>query len=292
MDEHKYENECKEAILKTLAYRSVFKYPLSFYQMATFLMSPREFSTQEIKESANKLIQESIIKRKYKKYILCKNNYVNWQHKYQHSIEVIKKNQKYFDILAKIPWIKMICVTGSVAACNAEKETDIDVLIVASKNRLWLTRGFTALILTILNKQPFGGEEVPGSICTNIFMEESQLEWEEKKQNVYTATDIVLMQPVINKGNTYFEFIRENKWIFKFYKNFVVDIAETPTRNRRPSHLINRLEDTAREIQLMYMKKKKTVEITTKHLIHFNKHDSTGKVLNNYKKVLAQLKIS
>lgn len=292
MSVKKYENECERAILKTLAYRSVFKYPLSFYQLSNFLICNKKFSAQEIKESVNKLIANNIVKKKYKRYVIKNKRYHDWKLKLAQSKDVLNQNRKYIDLLAKIPWVKMICITGSVAAYNAEADSDIDLLIVTSKKRLWLTRGFTAVILAILNKQPFGGEEVPGSICTNIFMEEAHLEWSKEKQNIYTATDILLMQPLVNRENSYFKFIKANEWLFEFYKNFEINFSESFDKStHHTSKLITNLEDAARNMQLVYMQKKKTSEVTTKYLIHFNKHDSTAPVLSAYKHALKVLKV-
>src|SRR5690349_8836372 len=57
----------------------------------------------------------------------------------------IRIDQKAAKLLDKVPTIKLLAITGSLAMKNARKESDIDLMIVTSKDSLWTTRLITNL---------------------------------------------------------------------------------------------------------------------------------------------------
>ena len=59
--------ETAKAIKRTLAYRSIFQYPMSFYQLATFLISSKPVDGKKLKETLNKLVKENWARKRYGK---------------------------------------------------------------------------------------------------------------------------------------------------------------------------------------------------------------------------------
>ncbi len=284
-------DSCELAIKKTLAYRSIFKYPLSLSQLKTFLVTRKEFKNKLITQSIDHLVARGYAKKEGNKFYLPGVNTIDWKKATEQTKRLIHRNMKVLQIVGQIPWVRMISLTGSVSAFNADQEADLDALFVVSKNRLWLTRGFVTLVLKILGKFPkIDGEK--GKICPNIFIDEKDLTWPKQKQNIHIAHDIVMMQPVINKGTTYFNFISANRWIFKYFANFKISFPKEVKKPVYRSFLINALEDLAMKIQLKHMEKKKTTEVTTKHLIHFNKNDNSSRIMEAYNKILSNRRIS
>ena len=53
-------------------------------------------------------------------------------------------------ILFKIPTIKFVGVTGSLAMMNANENSDIDLMIITSRGTLWLSRLVILVLLVIL----------------------------------------------------------------------------------------------------------------------------------------------
>ncbi len=282
--------ETAKAIKRTLAYRSIFHYPMSFFQISTFLISPKVTEGKKLKESLNNLIKENWVRKRYGKYEICGEKYTNWLWKYKHATRLFKENINLLRFLGGIPWIKMIAVTGSLAAYNPEKDSDVDLLIITGKNRVWLTRGFVASILKILKKHPeYDGQ--PGSFCTNLFLDETKMAWDRDRRNIFVASDIVMMQPVVDRSDTYLQFMKENSWVSEYFPNFKISY---PTKVKRKSSgiLLNALEKIAKRSQMVYMKKKVTTEVLKSHIIHFNKNDNSPRIMEAYNSSLKRLKVS
>lgn len=131
------------------------------------------------------------------------------------SAEKLKRARKYARLLQIVPGVRFIGVTGSLAMESAVPEDDIDFLVIAAKNRLWLTR---ALVLSALMawgvKRPDDGRaEYPNLICANIFLSESDLYVPD--ENLFIAHEICQMLPLLGE-KTYRDFLNANAWVKHF----------------------------------------------------------------------------
>lgn len=283
------EKACDRAIQKTLSYRAVFSYPVSRFQLYTFLITKKDFEEKFFKKSLRRLVKKDHIKAKDGKYYLPSIRPVSWKLRDKYSQELLSETKTAIDMLKIIPWIKMLAVSGAVAVNNAAKDDDIDIFIISQKNRLYLTRFFTFLILKITNKYAQGKKQ-KRKLCCNLYVDETNIKWEKNKRNIYIAHEVLNLHPLIERDEMYFKFIKENSWALKYFKNWQITFPSKFTdKNSSQSKLVDFMESVLRKLQLNYMKKKKTTEITTKDLIHFNKHDHTEKILEAYREEAAKI---
>lgn len=274
-------NRVDKAVLETLCYRAVFNYPFSLSQICHYLISKDSADVMCVKGSLKKLVSKRKVKVYRGLYHLSGVRPVNRKYRIRVSKKLVKKAGRIAEILGKVPWVRMIAVTGSVAAYSASKKSDIDVFIVAKKNRVWLTRGFVISILKVMNQYRTDKDESK-KICPNIFVDESRMTWEKEKRSIYVANDVVMMIPLVNKDNTYLKFMRQNSWAYNYFGNMKQPLFELKMEKVKTSLFGSLLEFLAFRAQLRYMKDKKTDEITTKHFIHFKKFDNTKKVLSDF----------
>ncbi len=283
------DNPCAQAIKETLAYRSIFKYPVSYHQLCTTLISSKTFAGKFLHDEVIRLVKKGDVKSKFHKYYAPGFQPVNWTKHVDSTLKLLKDNDYVFKTLEMIPWIKMLCVTGSVAAFNTGKDSDIDVFVVAKANRLWLTRGFLFLILKIIGKLR-GDKNSAGKICPNLLVDEKNMEWPASKQNIHVAHDIVLMRPVINRDETYFKFVKSNKWVFDYIASFKCTFSGLKDgKKQRGSLILDILENLAMFMQVGYMRRRKTKEVTKKHFIHFRRDDNTKWILDKFEKLVEGL---
>jgi len=284
-------NTCALTIIKTLSYSGVFGYPLTFYQLTNNLVTERRFTPKKIRKELNRLLKSKTIRKTKGRYVLKGIKSHNADKRKKISKELIEKNKPIIKTLAKIPWIKMIAITGSVANQDAEEGADIDLLFITEKSRLWISRGFVFLILKILGKLP--KDKNKREICPNIFIDERQLSWVKKRRNLFVAQNIISMQPFIWRDDIYFDFIRANKWIFKYYRNFEIIFPQKNSKNKKKENKVMQfVEKIANKIELFYMRSSMTTEIANDKLIHFNKNDSSEKILLKFKSILKKAKKS
>ena len=126
---------------------------------------------------------------------------------------------KAVNVLSKIPSVKMVGVTGSLAMMNASEGSDIDLMIITATGTLWTTRLISYLLLFFsgLSFRRSGEKEEKDKLCTNIWLDETDLKW--TKKNIFTAHEVVQLKPLLNKNFTYEKFIRENAWARDYWPN-------------------------------------------------------------------------
>ncbi|MFZ3301452.1 MAG: hypothetical protein WA152_01915 [Microgenomates group bacterium] len=231
-------------------------------------------------------------------YKLTKEEAVRWQYK-QNLSSAEGKNQKSerrlqrekyskkkleiaknaSELISKIPTVLFVGITGSLAMMNADKNSDIDLLLITKKNMLWTTRVLVYFVLRTMHyvlRKPQDKNE-RDALCLNMWLDETSLIWDRKDRNIYTAHEIAQIVPLVNKNNTYERFLFLNKWILNYWPN-AVEIKKSKTQIKRFKSEINILEKIAFKLQYIYMKSKITTEIITPHTAIFHKND-WGKVV-------------
>src|SRR5258705_3461010 len=106
-------------------------------------------------------------------------------------------------------------------------------------------------------------------ICVNLLLDETQLVWPEKDQNVYVAHEIVQIKPLFEREDTYRKFIESNFWIRKYFPNFKKSILPTHKAEKNNYWILRfigfflflwPIEVIMRSFQTYYMQGHKTTE--------------------------------
>ena len=63
-----------------------------------------------------------------------------------------KKARKIFWIMQVVPFAKLVMGSGSFSLGNTRKDSDVDLLIIAKKGRIWTVRTFFTLLTSFLVK--------------------------------------------------------------------------------------------------------------------------------------------
>ena len=186
-------------------------------------------------------------------------------------------------IISMIPSVKMLGITGSLAMNNATAGSDIDVIIITKRGKLWSTRFFTYLLLKILNievRKP-GKSSQKDKLCMNMWLDETDLVWPTGKRNIYTAHEILQIIPIINRENTYERFLFKNKWSLKYWPNAqkIKNIKNTT----KPAKLtkLPLIEHFFYKMQFLYLKPKMTKEYVSFSRAVFHPRDLSKEVAKN-----------
>lgn len=248
----------------SIFYHNIFEYPLTFSELAKWTSkNPPDISAKVGYKNGYYFVDGSagLI---YKRAI---------RHRFsQKKIKIAEKATKF---LSLIPAIKMIGLSGSVAMDNAERGSDIDLIIITKKGSLWTTRMIVYMMLNLLGYRL----RIPRNLkqkdrlCLNIWLDESDLKWGDRERNLYTAHEILQIIPLINKKHTFERFLIENIWALDYWpnavdKNRIIKINTSYTKLRN----LNLIEQIAYKIEYFYMKDKITREVInpTRAIFHPN----------------------
>ena len=209
MVDHKFASspELSNAILQTIAYADIFDFPLKGSEIYRYLVGQR-VSQQDVEQAiqANRLIsyvqgfymlpgREDLAATRRQRESLAK--------------QLWPLALKWSRVISRIPFVRMVAVTGSLAMDNVEKGVDIDYLIVTEVGRLWLCRAQVLLAGRLAARQGV-------VICPNYLISIKHLEFQDR--SLYTAHEIAQMVPLA--GLNVYACIRErNAWVEDFLPN-------------------------------------------------------------------------
>lgn len=167
--------------------------------------------------------------------------------------------------LFQFPYVRSISLSGSLSKNYFDQHSDIDFFVVTKKNRLWICR--TLLILY----WKLSSSENKKKFCTNYFVDETVLEWEEK--NRFTAIELNYLVPIVNSDGAN-KIIAKNDWIRNYVNNKSLNINFEIKTNTHPikqliEFFLNNLVGNFLENLLL----RKTLERWRKKYPDLNKED-------------------
>lgn len=210
MDPHLREQFSK-AILETLIYADIFDYPLTVEEVHRYLIEVKA-SRQMVKALLHDgMLLEGRVARCNGHFALSGRERLFSLRERRNEIARARwqRAKRYAWLLAHLPFVRMVAVTGALTMNNVEEEDDIDFLIVTVPGRLWLCRGLVVLLVRIAD---MWGHR----LCPNYFLSERALMMEQR--DLFTAHELAQMVPLYGLA-VYRRIRRLNSWSTAYLPN-------------------------------------------------------------------------
>lgn len=259
--------EIKNFIIKLICFYDNFNIPLSYLDIKNKL--PQKISNINLKKTLSNLIKQKKLVHQSSYYFLPGRDRII---KLFSSRQYLNKNRfktalKAARILSFIPFIKLIGVTNSLSFHNSNQNSDIDFFIITQKDRLWLTRFFSVLVLDIFRLAK-NKHQIQGKICLGNFVDEdfSDLSKLNSKKDFYQLIWSFHFMPIY-EDNFFLDFTKSNSWIKKSMPYFTYsknNLIKKPFLNKILNVIISIIfykkvgdifEDFVRIIQIKRFKK-------------------------------------
>jgi hypothetical protein len=208
------------AIARTVAYADVFDYPLDRGDIQRYLIG--EAASRE--EVARVLEQDAALTTVVERsgdlfHLRGRASTVETRRARQAaSAELWRNARAYGALVARLPLVRFVGVTGALAMSNAERRADIDLFVLTHPGRLWLCR---LLVLAVVRVASLRGH----TLCPNFLLSTAALSLRER--NLFTAHEIAQLVP-LRRTEWYTRFMAANKWAFDFLPSATT--AEGPAR--------------------------------------------------------------
>jgi hypothetical protein len=269
-------------IMQTLTYFRQFKYAPNLVELHTFLstkISKKNIVTVvDTLEKKGKIasvhVQTKVGNSLLQQHVThTVGGYTNvlsqTKKKYYFSLQKKRGISKVIHMLSWLPQIKLIGYSGSVAMENANEADDIDLFIITAQNRLWTARFFSLLITQFFGRRRKRGDKhARDKVCLNMFVDENDLRIPHPKRNKYIAHEILQMKPILNRSFTYENFLKSNKWVFRFFPNaskyYIIKHHNTSKHIILSAHIIrmggNLFEQVVKRLQRLLIDRHRTTE--------------------------------
>ncbi len=161
------------------------------------------------------------------------------QGRYRISLVRFRKVRKILYFLRFFPYLRAVAISGSQALLNSDEKSDIDLLVITKKNRIWLARALISFYLQILGQRRHG-PYIENRFCLNHYICEGQEIRQD--QNLYTAIEYASLLPILGEAELH-AFWLKNIWLGKFLKG--------PTMQAKSSFMDNRFSPLQRFLEIV-----------------------------------------
>jgi len=214
-------NKVQKAILKTLAFFDIFSRPLTLEELWRFLYRTQA-SRFQVLVNVQKLQKKGKISQKDDYYCL-KGREAIFRDFGERKLICLARWQKVkwvVRILQSVPFVKNISIINSLSFGASRKDSDIDILIITQKNRLWTARALTIALLEILGQNKNQWYQAD-KFCLGFAFDETRLNLKmlRLKNDIYFSYWLANLTPVMG-GRMYERLIKENAWLFEELPNW------------------------------------------------------------------------
>ncbi len=194
----------QQSIINTLLYFDVFNYPLKREEI--FENCSTRLSLKEFDDLLNGLLETNVLQQLNGFYFVNSINTLSIEQRVKANSlasNKIKEAYKYSKRIAKFPFVKAVCISGSLSKNYYDEKSDVDYFIVTKANRLWLCRTlFTLHYKTLSTKKR-------EYYCLNYYISESDLFIPDK--NHFVAMELAHLVPTVNY-DLYLNLLEANNW--------------------------------------------------------------------------------
>jgi hypothetical protein len=202
----------EDAILHTLVYADLFDYPLTTEEIHRYLTgypAPLSLVKEHLRGNGRSSEHWASVSRFW--FLAGREHLVDLRRQRESFSQVLwPKAWRFGHLIAALPFVRMVSVTGSLAMYNVSNpQDDVDLLIVTAEGRVWLGRALAILIVHLARQ--FGVE-----LCPNYVMAESCLELGEP--SLYIAHELAQLHP-LHGADIYHRLLKSNAWMVDFLPN-------------------------------------------------------------------------
>jgi hypothetical protein len=228
-------NNLQIAIIRTVVFFDIFDYPLTLMEIWKWLYvtDGSQIARKYLADIENELTQitdkieaknglyflrgrEQIIRTRLERYGLAEDKY--------------RKAVRFIKILRLIPFVKLVAVCNNLSYSNSSAASDIDLFIIAEKNRIFSARFWVIGVLKLFGVRP-AAESKRDTIDATFFISEDELDIENlrlkiedqrsKTEDIYLTYWAEQLVPVYDPFNLYQKFQSANGRLKNYLPNAI-----------------------------------------------------------------------
>jgi hypothetical protein len=203
------ESSIAQAAVRTVAYADVFDHPLTVAEAHRYLVG-MQAPVAAVRAELERLVPERLTRREGLYMLRGRGDLAETRRRRAaEAARLWPEAVRYGQVLAQLPFVRMVAVTGSLARDNVEAGSDIDYLLVTEPGRVWVGRGFAGIVRRGVQRRGI-------RLCPNYVLSEHALSLSDR--NLLTAYELAQMVPLA--GHAVYRRMRElNEWTGKYLPN-------------------------------------------------------------------------
>lgn len=207
--------------MKTIAYFDLFDFPLTDFEVWQYVGVSCELG------EVIKILESGLDKIEYQDgfYFLFGREIIikTRMRRYNYTDRKMRRTKFLCRIFRFIPWIRMVAVGNLIGQHNLRDESDIDLLVVTQKKRIWISRFFCVAITKMLGWRPTA-EDQRDKICLSFFASDDNLDFFNLRLNdedIYFRYWLAGLVPIYDVDSCYKKLINANRWLKQELPNLI-----------------------------------------------------------------------
>jgi hypothetical protein len=215
----------RRAVMLTLLYADLFDYPLTREEIHRYLIgeTASEARLGELLDHDGEL-QERVQRTDDWFHLVGRADLIQVRRaRSKASAQLWPAARRYARAIARLPFVRLVAITGALAMDNAGRRGDIDLFILVSPGRLWICR---LLVIALVRLAESAGH----TLCPNFLLAADRLTLAQR--NIFTAHELVQMRP-LERNPWWTALLDANAWARDLLPTAFTAAraaAETPTR--------------------------------------------------------------
>jgi hypothetical protein len=128
--------------------------------------------------------------------------------------------QRGVKVLRFLPFVKLVGLCNNSGNNNIRPDSDIDLFIITTKNRLFTARFLVTIAISLMRLRRHG-RKITNRLCLSFYVSEDDLNFSKIKivdDDVYLIYWIANLFPLYDRG-VYDYFLLENQWVDNYLPN-------------------------------------------------------------------------
>ena len=143
-----------------------------------------------------------------------------------------KKVDRYVPILRHVPFLRYVSVCNNLSFSKTEEGSDIDLFIIAKKNRLFIVRTLVTFLFQVLGVRRHGNR-IKSRFCLSFFIDDSHLDLSgiAISNDIYLAFWFKYQVPILD-DNVSKDLIIQNVWVKNYFEDDIFFRDDKVTVNK------------------------------------------------------------
>ena len=201
-----------DAILHTVIYADLFDYPLTAQEIHRYLTGyAAPLATIEEHLAHDDGLGQRLGSIAPFWFLAGRDHLVSLrQQRASFSQALWREARRYGRLVAALPFVRMVSITGSLTMNNViSARDDVDLLIVAARDRVWLARGLAILWVHLARRRGI-------ELCPNYVLAEHRLHLGDP--SLFIAHELAQLVPLYGL-DTYQRLLESNAWVRDYLPN-------------------------------------------------------------------------
>ena len=207
----------EEDILRTIAWFSIFEYPMTSFEVWKWMLEPKENYKLEdvvLALSRSKILSQNLVQEDGVFYLRGSVSDTNIKReRFRDAVKKMKRLKRAMRYLKLIPMIRGVAVCNTLSWMHTGAGSDIDLFIIVKEGSVWTTRLLAVTPFKVLKLRPGDGKDHP--LCFSFFLSDTSLSLESlqcTQNDHYLAYWVQSLIPIFDRDGAFNELKHSNTW--------------------------------------------------------------------------------